>query len=102
VRFSDALATPATLTAEAQMTNATVHDPVCHMDITPDSAFGTSVHEDKTYYFCARGCKLDFDDDPAAVLAAEAAYDHSQPMDHMMGVAPTATSETKKPWWKFW
>ena len=90
------------------MTNATVHDPVCHMDITIDSAFGSSEHEGQTYYFCARGCKLDFDDDPAAVLAAEAAYDHSQPMDHAMGMpgspsmSAPAASESKKPWWRFW
>lgn len=88
------------------MTNATVHDPVCHMDITIESAFGSSEHEGKTYYFCARGCKLDFEDDPAAVLVAEAAYDHSQPVAHDMGMptasAPAAASEPKKPWWRFW
>ena len=57
----------------------TAHDPVCHMDINPATAAGTSTHEGTAYYFCSRGCKVDFDEDPAAVLAAEAAHDHSRP-----------------------
>ena len=83
------------------MTTATVHDPVCHMDIDPATATGSSQHEGVTYYFCSRGCKLDFDDDPAAVLAAEAAYDHAQPMEHGM-VAPAAPAPASKAWWQFW
>ena len=47
------------------MITDTVHDPVCHMDIDPKSAAGTSEHEGVTYYFCGRGCKMDFDEDPA-------------------------------------
>jgi len=82
------------------MQNTTVHDPVCHMDIDPTSAAATSQYKDVTYYFCARGCKLDFDDNPEGILAAEAAYDHSQGMDHMMGSAAADTA--KKPWWQFW
>ena len=81
------------------MTSATVHDPVCHMDIDPATATGRSDHEGTTYYFCSPGCKKDFDDDPAGVLAAEAAYDHSQPMEHGMG-APAAAPA--RPWWQFW
>ena len=76
----------------------TVHDPVCHMDIDPGTAAATSEYEGKTYYFCAMGCKKDFDEGPAAVLKAEAAYDHGQPMEHGMGGAPAP----KKPWWQFW
>jgi YHS domain-containing protein len=82
------------------MITETVHDPVCHMDISPDAAAGRSEYEGKTYYFCAIGCKRDFDEDPAGVLKAEAEYDHSQPMDHGMG--GMSTSPEKKPWWKFW
>jgi YHS domain-containing protein len=78
----------------------TVHDPVCHMDIDPKTAAATSEYDGVTYYFCARGCKLDFDDDPAGVLAAEAAYDHSRPVDHGMGAAAVAVAT--KPWWQFW
>lgn len=64
--------------------SATVHDPVCHMDIFPATAAGSSIHDGTTYFFCSRGCKLDFDEAPTAVLVAEAAYDHNQPMRHGM------------------
>ncbi len=42
-------------------------DPVCGMDVNPEiaSAQGlTAEHEGATYYFCGKGCKLDFADDP--------------------------------------
>ena len=84
------------------MITSTQHDPVCHMDIDPSSAAGTSEYEGKTYYFCSRGCKVDFDADPAGVLKAEAEYDHSQPMDHGMMMGSGAGEPAKKPWWKFW
>ena len=83
------------------MITETAHDPVCHMDIDRHSAAGTSEHEGTTYYFCSRGCKQDFDEDPAGVLAAEAAYDHSQPSEPMMMMMDEATP-ARKPWWKFW
>jgi Cu+-exporting ATPase len=47
-------------------------DPVCGMDVNPEIAQAqglTSEHEGQTYVFCGKGCKLDFDDDPAAVFA---------------------------------
>jgi Cu+-exporting ATPase len=81
------------------MITETVHDPVCHMDIDPKTAAGTSEYEGTTYYFCGRGCKMDFDEDPAGVLKAEAEYDHSQGSHMMMMDEP---AESKKPWWKFW
>jgi len=43
-------------------------DPVCGMDVNPEIASAkslTSDHDGDTYYFCGRGCKLDFDEDPA-------------------------------------
>ncbi len=80
------------------MAATTVHDPVCHMDIASASAAGTSEYDGKTYYFCAVGCKKDFDADPRAVLQAEAEYDHSRPMDHTIG----AGAGQKRPFWQFW
>jgi YHS domain-containing protein len=80
-------------------TSSTVHDPVCHMDIEAAGAAGRSDYEGTTYYFCAAGCKKDFDADPVGVLKAEAEYDHSQAMDH--GMQAGAAGE-KKPWWRFW
>ena len=87
------------------MTNQTVHDPVCHMDILIAAAAGSSTHEGKTYYFCSPGCKKDFDDDPSGVLKAEAEYDHSQPGEPMMMMSEpvgSASAPVKKPWWRFW
>ena len=47
---------------------STVHDPVCHMDIDPSTAAGTSEYNGQTYYFCSLGCKKSFDKDPEKVL----------------------------------
>jgi P-type Cu+ transporter len=46
----------------------TAVDPVCGMQVNPEIAATqelTSEHEGRTYFFCGKGCKLDFDDDPA-------------------------------------
>lgn len=56
-------------------------DPVCGMTVEPDVARAKgliSEHEGKTYYFCARGCKLDFEEDPAKYL--DPAYKPSMEM----------------------
>jgi Cu+-exporting ATPase len=44
-------------------------DPVCGMSVRIDGAPHTSVHEGTTYYFCAKGCRLDFEEDPQRYLA---------------------------------
>jgi Cu+-exporting ATPase len=44
-------------------------DPVCGMEVTIDGAQHTSEYKGTTYYFCAKGCKLDFEDDSERVLA---------------------------------
>jgi YHS domain-containing protein len=41
-----------------------VKDPVCHMTIDEANAAATSEYNGKTYYFCAVGCKTEFDKDP--------------------------------------
>ena len=46
-------------------------DPVCGMsvDATAASSKGlSSTHKGHDYYFCGRGCKLDFDEDPDRYL----------------------------------
>ena len=48
--------------------STTVHDPVCHMDIDPTTAAGTSEYNGQTYYFCSLGCKKSFDKDPEKYL----------------------------------
>ena len=43
-------------------------DPVCGMTVDPEAARAKglhSTHEGTDYYFCGKGCKLDFDEDPA-------------------------------------
>lgn len=52
------------------MTNM-VKDPVCGMEVNPEVARAQGLsaeHEGQTYYFCGRGCMLDFTEDPARVL----------------------------------
>lgn len=54
----------------------TVHDPVCHMDINPAAAAGTSEYKGQTYYFCSLGCKASFDKDPEKYLTQASQQDH--------------------------
>ena len=42
-------------------------DPVCGMHVNPEVAKAaglTAEHEGTAYYFCGRGCRLEFLDDP--------------------------------------
>ena len=39
-------------------------DPVCGMEVDPETAPGMSEYNGKMYYFCSLGCKLDFDKAP--------------------------------------
>jgi YHS domain-containing protein len=43
-------------------------DPVCGMQVDTDTAQWTAEHDGKTYYFCSKGCMLDFKDEPAKFL----------------------------------
>ncbi len=48
-------------------TPAMAKDPVCGMEVNPEVATAkglTAEHEGTTYYFCGKGCQLDFMDDP--------------------------------------
>lgn len=44
-------------------------DPVCGMEVAVDKAAGATIHEGKTYYFCAPACKEAFDADPAKYVS---------------------------------
>lgn len=46
----------------------TLKDPVCGMDVTPESAAGKSEYKGQTYYFCSPGCKKSFDENPEKYL----------------------------------
>jgi len=45
-------------------TPETVIDPVCNMEVDPATAQWSSEYKGKTYYFCAPGCKREFDSNP--------------------------------------
>ena len=50
---------------------ASVIDPVCGMTVEPDSARGRGLHssyQGRDFFFCGKGCKLEFDDDPEKYL----------------------------------
>ncbi len=42
-----------------------VKDPVCFMDVDTETADLKSEYKGQTYYFCAPGCKKEFDNNPA-------------------------------------
>ncbi|MFX0079945.1 MAG: YHS domain-containing protein [Candidatus Hermodarchaeota archaeon] len=39
-------------------------DPICKMTVNEKTAKWTSKYKGKTYYFCAPGCKTEFDKNP--------------------------------------
>lgn len=46
-------------------------DPVCGMSVATAVALARGLHSSYSgadHYFCGRGCKLDFDDDPERYL----------------------------------
>ncbi|RPI78430.1 MAG: YHS domain-containing protein [Chloroflexi bacterium] len=46
----------------------TVLDPVCGMQIDPNTAAGKSEYKGQTYYLCSLGCKQEFDQNPEKYL----------------------------------
>jgi Cu+-exporting ATPase len=43
-------------------------DPVCKMEVNPESAAGNSEYQGLTFYFCSERCKHEFDADPERYL----------------------------------
>lgn len=39
-------------------------DPVCGMEVNTETGQFSTEHDGKTYWFCSRGCMLDFQEDP--------------------------------------
>ncbi len=84
-----------------------VKDLVCEMEIDPETAAATSELNGTTYYFCAVGCKQDFDADPQKYIGSdpekesikretEAANRASAEIDNVVADA------NAKRWWEFW
>jgi YHS domain-containing protein len=47
-------------------------DPICKMEVDTDSPpGGQSEHQGTSYYFCAPGCKVAFDQEPEKYLSGE-------------------------------
>ena len=47
---------------------AIAKDPVCGMDVDTATSKLSLEHEGKTYWFCGKGCLLEFKDDPEKYL----------------------------------
>lgn len=50
---------------------AVVKDPVCNMECEENEAVASSIYKGKTYYFCALGCKNEFDQNPEKYVEEE-------------------------------
>jgi Cu+-exporting ATPase len=50
---------------------STATDPVCGMQVEVETAQHTAQHGTETYYFCSKGCRLEFEDDPDRYLDPE-------------------------------
>jgi YHS domain-containing protein len=47
-------------------------DPVCGMSVDTTTSELSLDHDGRTYWFCSKGCLLDFQDDPQAFLGSDA------------------------------
>ncbi len=43
-------------------------DPVCGMEVSPETSAGAWEHEGVVYYFCSSGCMSRFREDPQPFL----------------------------------
>lgn len=43
-------------------------DPVCGMEVDPDTVAGSFEYQGKTYYLCSKGCLEDFAEDLRSFL----------------------------------
>lgn len=46
-------------------------DPICKMEVDEKTAQFKSDYRGKTYYFCAPGCKMAFDENPEKYVTTE-------------------------------
>jgi YHS domain-containing protein len=51
-----------------------VKDLVCGMDVDPKTAKWKTVHQGKTYYFCAPGCKVTFEENPEKYISGQGGH----------------------------
>ena len=70
-------------------------DPICGMNVEPNSAAGSHVHGGHTYYFCSRHCLAKFMEDPEKFLKSPATENaaHGRGQSHTdMAQAPKKDS----------
>ncbi len=81
-----------------------VKDVVCGMEVDPDTAPAKSEYEGVAYYFCAEGCKQDFDANPQQYLdggeAPAAEAPEATPAEAAPAEAPAGAAPQR--WWEFW
>lgn len=65
----------------APNTSDTLKDPVCGMNVSPDTAKGKSEYKGKVVYFCSTKCKGKFDQNPEQYLAPAKAETKPQALD---------------------
>lgn len=51
-------------------------DPVCNMEVEPESAAAEAEYKGRTYYFCAPGCKVAFEKNPEKYLKESSDEEH--------------------------
>jgi YHS domain-containing protein len=53
-------------------------DLVCDMDVDEKTAKWKTVYKGKTYYFCAPGCKAEFEENPEKYVSGKSSgHNHS-------------------------
>jgi YHS domain-containing protein len=52
-----------------EVKNGMAKDLVCGMDVDVKTAKWKTIYKGKTYYFCAPGCKYEFDEDPEKYIS---------------------------------
>jgi Cu+-exporting ATPase len=62
-------------------------DPICGMNVEPERAAGSHVHNGQTYYFCSGHCLAKFKEDPEKFLKSQSSAQH----DHALGGAHSRT-----------
>lgn len=67
-------------------------DPICGMEVDPESAFAYREHMHQTFYFCSQRCVDQFDTDPHQYAHAESHLSHlngANSKGHLRSVVPT-------------
>ncbi|HVT02713.1 MAG TPA: heavy metal translocating P-type ATPase [Thermoanaerobaculia bacterium] len=71
---------------EPQKKEAAILDPVCGMTVTPAGAAGSSVFEERTYFFCSPGCKQKFDTEPSKFVKPTSVAETGKVKDPVCGM----------------